>query len=90
MTRKFPKLTQVFPLHTFPAAHSKLHTFQFVFPAHELWVPCSMNGIDLIAFNLSSKAYLSVFNQHQGRKPSSADLFLAPPVVPQLVTTLQP
>ena len=52
--------------HSLP--HSNLHNFLFMLPAPDFWAPCFLHGVGLIACNLSSKAYLSVFNQHCGGK----------------------
>ena len=68
--------------------HGDLCSFQFLLPAHEFWVSCSVYWIDLIAFSLSSKAYFSVFNQHQGGETKAAKDCSWNQVAP-LVTTLQ-
>lgn len=46
-----------------------LNRYWFVLPAPEFCSSCSKYRTDLVTFNLSSQAFLSVFNQHQVRIP---------------------
>ena len=53
--------------------HEEFHSFWFVLLVPGFWASCSVYRIDLIAFNLSSKTYFSVFNQYQGENKAAQD-----------------